>query len=96
MKKLRCVAADKIQSREHAVRAACKIQALVNHSAGDYGHPADCFCSEGLQAGVIFRNDGATIAYIRRAVVDQLKRDGYSISKWFDSRTGKFKGAKAK
>lgn len=60
----------------------CSTVAIAFHSIGDYTHASDCFCEDGegfskLVTG--FRHDGETLEYVRKAVIEQLKRDGYKV-----------------
>lgn len=35
-----------------------------------------------------YRNEGVTIVYVRQAVMEKLKKDGYTICEGFDQETG--------
>lgn len=82
-------------TRSEAIIEACRTRALVYRTIGNYEEPCDGFCDicakecgwtatdEGFRCG-----DTVT-EYIRMAVLEKLKRDGYEISKGFDPNTGK-------
>lgn len=90
-------------TRQEAITEACEITALVYHSIGKYRHAADGFCDKcpaarrerdfpGAPPSVLYRNEGRVFAYIRKAVLAQLKKDGYAVAEGFDTRTGRCKG----
>jgi len=64
-------------TREQAITEACKIVALAYHSIGNYEDASDGFCDECIARGMEFRNAGGALAYVRSAVVRQLKADGH-------------------
>ena len=79
-------------SQEDAIEEACLIMALAYHSIGDYQKPSDGFCRKcpaSRSKGWTFRNDGHIFDYVRVAVLQRLKADGYSICGGFDPETGK-------
>ena len=81
-------------TRDEAIREACALISLVYHSRAKYRHSSDGFCSKSEAhqgAEWDYRNAGKALAYARRAVVRQLKRDGYAIARGFDEETGKEK-----
>lgn len=77
-------------TRVEVEREMCRIAALVYHSVGDYRRASDGFCDlcPHHHDAESFRNDGGAISYVRRAVVRQLRKDGYAIAKGFDPNTG--------
>lgn len=80
-------------TRDEATREACAIVALAYKSIGNLTHPSDGFCSKcETHCGPTwnYQNAGKALAYVRRAVVKQLKRDGHKIADGF-KRNGKEK-----
>ena len=86
-------------TRDEAIREACRIMALVYRSIDDYTYASDGFCMDcpsmrtekagtNRYAQNTYRNDGKVFAYVRRAVLKQLKEDGYTIHPAFDPDTG--------
>ena len=79
--------------RTEVVRELCSMVAMVYRSIGDYSHPSDGFCDKCLAIHPPdkwhFEHDGITIEYVRRAVLAQLERDGYTINEGWDATTGK-------
>lgn len=68
----------------------CRIAALVYHCIGDYTSPYDGFCSDcPLNNSNDYRNAGEVIEYVRRAVVEKLKADGWPIARGYNPVTGK-------
>ena len=68
-------------TRSEAIKEACTIVAMAYHTLADYADASDGFCSEcrmGKQYDE-YRNDGQALTYIREAVRERLKRDGYEI-----------------
>lgn len=81
-------------TREEAIQAACSITSLAFHSIRDYSKASDGFCDvcrryRELDGLGNYQNQGETLAYVRLAVLNALKRDGYKISPIFDPDTGK-------
>jgi hypothetical protein len=63
--------------------------ALAYLSIGDFFSESDGFCHKcPNHDSLFFQNDGKALEYVRRAVVAQLKRDGYTIADGFDPETG--------
>ena len=78
-------------TRNEAIEQACSIIALAYHSLGDFTEASDGFCqkcTKNLSDGWQYRNAGNAIAYVRRAVLNQLKQDGHEIASGFDPQTG--------
>ena len=78
-------------TREESIKSVCSIVALAYRSIGDYSRASDGFCEQCrnmLPASWQYENSGAAIDYVRKAVVEQLKRDGIDIAKGFDAETG--------
>ena len=78
------------------LREICKTYAMAYKSIGDYTYASDGFCDmcpySALHDGASedsYKNDGKIIEFVRLAVVEKLKRDGYEICEWFDENTGK-------
>lgn len=71
-----------------AIREACRIMALAFRSIDD-DHPSDGFCEECPFHGASYRNDGRILDYMRVAVLEKLKRDGFKIADGFDPETGR-------
>ena len=81
-------------NREEAIKEACGIIALAYQSIGDFRYASDGFCSEcerDLEPNWDYKNDGYALDYVRQAVVDKLKADGYTIPSNFDPNTGTVK-----
>jgi hypothetical protein len=79
-------------TREEAIVQACEVMALASHSIGDYSKAADGFCFKcpaATSPGWYYRNEGHIFDYVRKAVLNQLKADGYTCAKSFDPETGK-------
>jgi hypothetical protein len=68
------------------VREMCRIMSLAYKSIGDYDEPSDGFCDlcPNSYDQESFRHSGETLDYVRRAVVEKLLRDGFSVAKGFD------------
>lgn len=79
-----------MMTKEEVLRHLCQTTALVYRSIGDYRFPSDGFCDECPFANEpgAYKHSGETLEYIRRAVVFQLKTDGYRIAEGFDPVTG--------
>ena len=78
--------------REEAIQEACEIVALAYRSIGDYSRASDGFCQkcQDLHGGAWnYANQGGALEYVRRAVLDALKRDGYGVSGGFNPETGR-------
>jgi hypothetical protein len=78
-------------TRIEAIREACRIIALAYHSIGDYSKASDGFCdkcSNHQTEHWHYSNQGAALKYVRTAVSEKLKRDGYEIASGFDKKTG--------
>lgn len=83
-------------TRKEATREACSITGLAFKSIGDYSYSSDGFCDlcpfgEGNHHEGSYQNSGIILDYVRRAVLEKLKRDGYKIHEKFDPETGKEK-----
>ena len=79
-------------NRQEAIREACDIVGLAYHSVGDYSHASDGFCDEceKHQSHLSnYSNQGTALDYVRKAVLNQLKADGFEIDHRFDPGTGK-------
>lgn len=87
---------------QQALEESCAVFALAYMSIGNFKRPADGFCTKcafGIRPALMpvqpgFKNHGHIIAYVRRAVVKQLKADGCKIAKGFDKSTGREKPPK--
>ncbi len=77
--------------QEEVERDACRILALAYHSIGDYSQPCDGFCDLCPCSGdpESFRHHPKVLDYVRQAVLEKLRRDGYEIGEGFDLETGK-------
>jgi len=64
-------------TKNAAIIAVCDIVGMAFHSMADYNKSSDCFCSPVTEGS--YNNDGDTIAYVRKAVFDQLRRDGFDV-----------------
>ena len=67
-------------TQEEVITYVCRITALVYLSIGDYSHASDGFCKICPNTNrPNFRHDGKTLEYIKQAVIEKLKKDGYEI-----------------
>lgn len=64
---------------EDAIKEACGIVGMAYHSIGDYSHPSDGFCRECVGRGLSYQNAGVALEYVRRAVIEKLQRDGFTV-----------------
>jgi len=62
-----------------AIRHVCATVGMAYHTIGDYQYPSDGFCSEcqQVQAGN-YQNNRDALRYVRLAVLEKLRRDGYT------------------
>lgn len=79
-------------TKQEIIEQVCDIVGMAYHSIGDYTHACDCFCGENTDCGYQYENDGITVDYVRKAVLNQLKKDGYHIHDKWDVNTGKYIG----
>lgn len=89
-------------TRIEATQEACEIVSLAWASIG-FPNASDGFClkcrKKQRRIGMLlsdYRNDGEGLDYVRRAVLAQLKRDGFSVAEGFDGKTGRAKRESAK
>lgn len=77
-------------NKQQVIEHVCTTVALVYRSIGDYSEPSDGFCHrcQNRNTPQHFRHSGATLRYVRDAVVDKLKADGIAIADGFDPVTG--------
>ena len=66
-------------TREKAIIAVCDIVGVAFHSIANYNKSSDCFCSFPKEGEAHYQNDGETIAYVRQAVIEKLRRDGFDV-----------------
>ena len=69
-------------NRQEAIREACEIVGLAYGVIGDYTSASDGFCdkcTERLGPDWPYQNGGVALAYVRKAVVEKLKADGYEV-----------------
>ena len=71
-------------TRQEAIQHACETVSLAYISIGDFSEPSDCFCDNSRD----YQNEGKALAYVRKAVLAQLKTDGFTIAYEFDPETG--------
>ncbi len=64
-----------------SIEAACRIVSIAYRSIGDYNTASDCFCQGG---GWNYQNQGFALKYVRAAVIEKLKADGYQIEDSID------------
>ena len=78
-------------TRDEAIDQACAIIALAYHTIGNYSAPSDGFCERccAIVKDDNCRNSGDVLDYVRKAVIEKLKKDGYSINPGFDPETGR-------
>ena len=67
-------------TKQKATREACSIMGLVYRAFNDYSKPSDGFCDICSGRFMSYANDGHTLEYVRKAVLNQLKSDGYDLS----------------
>lgn len=77
-------------SREEVIVECCEIVGLAFNSISDMSHPADCFCPR-LKPDPTFQHHPQTLAFVREAVLEKLKREGVKIDPRFDEITGRVK-----
>ena len=70
-------------SKLESIEAACRIVSTVYRSIGDYTTASDCFCQGGGQWGT-YQNQGNALRYVRAAVIDRLKADGFKVDESID------------
>ena len=78
-------------NRQETIKHACETVSLAYRSIGDYSKASDGFCYEcEAKADRVgnYSNEGEALAYVRSAVLQQLKRDGIEISEDFNAETG--------
>jgi len=63
-------------TQKEAIVKVCAIVSLAHHSIGDYSEPSDCFCEKSPDCSN-FQNSGKAINYVLKAVVNQLRNDGF-------------------
>ena len=74
---------------DESIEHACTTMSLAHLSIGDFFSDSDGFCHRcPHHKSRLYSNDGKALEYVRRAVVAQLKRDGYTIHDGFDPETG--------
>ncbi len=65
-------------TKQKVIEIACAITGLVFHSMRDYNRASDGFCDKCQALGFSFNHSGDTLRYLRRAVENQLKADGFT------------------
>jgi hypothetical protein len=86
-----------INDPKTAIKEACSIMALAWRAIDPEARtPSDGFCEKcphgpGAGGEQYYRNAGLALAYIRLAVLRQLKRDGINVPDGFDPRCGREK-----
>ncbi len=82
-------------TRIQATEQACEIVSLAWASLGCPG-ASDGFCLKCRRKQRQFRmwpsdyrNDAAGLDYVRKAVLQQLRRDGHKVAEGFNKRTGR-------
>jgi hypothetical protein len=83
----------KTYTREEAIEEACKVYSLVYHSLSLSDEAQDGYCQKCAklqkdQNYPEYRNSGPTFDFVREAVVEKLKREGYRIPKGYCPETG--------
>ncbi len=66
-------------TKSQVITEVCGIVALAFFSINDLNKSSDCFCEDGHGIDSHFQNDGETIAYVRQAVIEKLRRDGFDV-----------------
>ena len=64
--------------KEQVINHLCRTVSCVYVSIGDYSESSDCFCGKKDMADG-FRHKGETLEYVRAAVIEKLKRDGFNV-----------------
>ena len=77
--------ATETMTKEECIRHACTTVGIAFHSIKDYRHASDCFCTDHVHPGFTFWNEGIILEYVREAVVEKLRRDGYTVATVTDS-----------
>jgi hypothetical protein len=64
-------------TREEVIEHLCDTVGIVFHSIKDFSSTSDCFCGKCYTGN--FQHSGKTLEYVREAVIEKLKADGYKI-----------------
>ena len=80
-------------NRQETIEAVCEIVELAYRSIANFDSASDCFCNEPVECdlGNTYRNEGKAIDYVRTAVLEALKRDGFEIASPYNATTGRVK-----
>lgn len=65
-------------NKEEVISNLCQTVGIVYHTIAKFENPSDCFCKDSrtMPPGY-FSHTGETLEYVRKAVVNELIRDGY-------------------
>ena len=70
-----------MMTRDEVIRHLCETVDIIYKSRGDYSQASDCFCSPKHDSGFsLFEHSGYTVRYLRHAVVEKLRHDGYKVA----------------
>ena len=63
---------------KEVIKHLCQTVGVVFNTIKDYSKASDCFCNENARTSQSFLHSGITLKYVRDAVIEKLKRDGYN------------------
>ena len=77
-----------MNTAEKMITKFCALQSAVAHTRKDYENANDCFCPESSfkEDPDLYRNDETAYDYIRQAVIEKLKADGFDVSETFGEK----------
>ena len=66
-------------TKQDAIRHACTTVGFAYNSIGDFRYPSDGFCDEcEVYGDAQYQNKGDALRYVRIAVLEKLRRDGFT------------------
>lgn len=68
-----------MMTKQECIEQMCALSSLAVNAVIGFDNPNDCFCRKARFHGEDFRHTGEGIAFVRAAVVEKIKRDGYKI-----------------
>lgn len=79
-----------IERQKEVIRDLCSLQALVwNCLDPNATTSSDCFCEKQSMKGESYRHENLSLEYIRNAVVEKLKADGYTFPEGYEPVLGR-------
>jgi len=64
-------------THDEVIEHLCRTVQIIGDTKKDYSHASDGFCKTCLSRGIRFEHAGFTLAYVREAVIEKLRKDGY-------------------